>query len=534
MSYQPIDIRRIRQQNIMSGYGYDDGGSNGYEDYTDNPVDPYQQQQEDGTNPDLQQAGRMPSSPLPTPIAPAQPSHVMTPAQRIEQMNQYFTPETRASLRLNNLLDNAPKREPPSFARTIVAAGMGLSDHANGIKNGLTYMELPYQRDMADWKEKAAPFQQAATLENQQNVNERTLAGNMINADTQYERNQELVRNNDLKNEIALNRNRIDMIKAQMGKGFSLDARNGSTVKIFNQTTGELQDTGIPTNWMSEADKVNAEGQWKVRAAEASGTAAIQRAEVVNQGAMERANVSGAGDILIDGKLYRYNATGGLDPVKNAPEGKVTLPGVPGRGSSANTLENIRAEQEKMKDLYELTPENRKYITKDINNGKFTLGNRPIISEGNMFGRGKVTQADVDAWDAVKKHIDPSYSPPIADEITLKPNQYGGPQNQGPTQTQPQTPQKQSTNNQPDSANYQGYNYGNYMGPREPTQRQGIGSVVKDAMRPTDSGGSINVYGQHVRPGYVWMQDTSTGQGGWMPENNASKAEQSGKYIRAK
>ena len=119
------------------------------------------------------------------------------------------------------------------------------------------------------------------------------------------------------------------------------------------------------------------------------------------------------------GNFYLLDpSTQSLIPVGGAPATPVGKVDRINRGSGntpagPNTLEKMRQTSVALGELYRLDPTLRKHIRKESIGGveHFTLGNRPVVSEGNWFGGGVVTQDEVDRWDAIKKHIDPSYIP---------------------------------------------------------------------------------------------------------------------------
>lgn len=427
------DIQRLRQQQIfqpiqdMSQMGMDYGmGMGGGMNYAPSPIPAMPPSLEDYGPPKpspLEQIGQQPSTGPASPnvgVAPTQIDPTKTPVgasplanqgQSIEDyiaaINKGYTPEFTDRDRLRRLMDTVPERQPPSLARALVAGGLSIKAE-DPIKTSEAVMQAPYLRDMASWTAKAEPFYKTAQLENQQNINERTLMANAVTAKTSADRLAEQARQADLKNEQALGRNRINMIKAQMGQGWKMDARNGTTVKAINSATGEVKDTGIPTRWMDEADKIDAEGEWNVRAAEARGAAAVRTAQA---GA-----VAGNRDIVvINGETYQRNPDRSLTPVEGAPSGMPTRLGTPPRatGAKTSTLESNRVINKNLKDAWQSDPTTKEFIKETKEGELYDFQPRPVLGANKKwYGGGQITQEDVDRYDEFRKSMDPSYVPP--------------------------------------------------------------------------------------------------------------------------
>jgi hypothetical protein len=303
-----------------------------------------------------------------------------------------------------------PERNKPSWGRKLVASGMGLGakDPASALTTMEGAMYAPYIRDMAEFKEKAGPYQQAYQLENTANINERTLAGNVVTGQARANEQASRERIADQKNERAIERNRIANFKAQLGKGWTFDARNGTTVKAYNTTTGEVKDSGIATRWMDEADKVEAEGQYRVQAAEAR----AESAENV-QAMKGRQNRQ----IFVDpeNNVWEHDNSGQWyrngEPSEGPNKGPLTKPST-GAGARTSQLEKNRIEQAEMKELYDKDVIARKYIKPSPDRKTYSWAKRPVITPPGMLGGGEVTQKDIDLYDEVRKEVDPTYVPP--------------------------------------------------------------------------------------------------------------------------
>src|SRR5512145_2363972 len=97
----------------------------------------------------------------------------------IGMVNKIYSPETTSRDKYNQLLGSFPERNQPSWARKLVAGGMGLDARRRQGGDPLATMETamyaPYMRDVSAWKEQVEPTYKAAELENRANINERTL-----------------------------------------------------------------------------------------------------------------------------------------------------------------------------------------------------------------------------------------------------------------------------------------------------------------------------------------------------------------------
>lgn len=435
------DIQRLRQQSLFNiapqmdmGGGMDMGGSYAPEPmnyaqqgpmggrYTPPPIgdetpsrDPTDIFGQPSTGPTFPNQGTMdprtvqaPGGGSPTTSVPGQ----QTLEEYIAMINKGYTPDFTDRDRLRALMDAVPERKAPSFARALTAAALSVKSQ-DPVKTAETVMQAPYLRDMASWKEKTEPFYKTADLENRQNINERTLMTNAVTAKTAADRLAENARQADLKNEQALGRNRIAMMKAQLGQGYKIIAR-GTTIKILNTATGDVRDTGMSTGWMNEEDKIDAEGQWRVDAADARGTAAVKTAEAA-------ATATGRGLIQVGDKVFEPDPErpGNYREVTGLPPGVATRPSAPGRatttgtGARPNTLETRRQIQDRMQTLYQTDPVSKKYIRRGSGGG-YEWRDRPVIAEAGIFpwSADAVTQDDVDAYDQIRSEVDPSYKIP--------------------------------------------------------------------------------------------------------------------------
>jgi hypothetical protein len=407
---------RPRQENIFDNFGlnpeYDygfDSGSPGMSPSDLPPVndpfyngaitkDPYanmwgQRKQpspvdfgQGGFNPDIS----VPSQPTPE-VPGTQPEIDMW-----ERMQRMYKPDTYATDRLNRLLDTAPQTRGPGLGRGLIAASMALGNRPTAEIEA--FKQAPYLREMADWKAKAEPYEKAAGLENQRNIQERTLVGQMAQYQTQAEKNAATDRNTQRKNDIAEMRARAYAWK-QTHPDYDWFT-DGPTIILKKPGSQEIIDTKIPTGNMSEQDLQILKNKGNVAAAEARGTAATE---------LETTRQSGR-PFQINGKTYVMTPDGAVE-VSGLPQGTLTKPGTP-RASDTKpetAKEYNDQEQIKIRKLVSTYPWAQKFFTQGPAN---TIVLKP---------RDKV--ADKESWDKVNKELNPSYVPPpkVEDKGVLGP-----------------------------------------------------------------------------------------------------------------
>lgn len=168
-----------------------------------------------------------------------------------KRISEMYTPESGASERFNRMIDEAPVRNKPGWLRSIAA---GLTNYAAGPQAADAVAFGDFGRRQEDWKTKIGPAREAATLERQSNINERTLAMQTISAELREQAQRHKEANDTQRADIAQQRANVYEYKARNPNlQFNF---TGPTVKIADPSTGELKDTGIPTGNISEADKL--------------------------------------------------------------------------------------------------------------------------------------------------------------------------------------------------------------------------------------------------------------------------------------
>jgi len=415
------DIGRLRQQNLMGGYDQlTPGAGMNYMNEDSNPSSPYtpgpglesvaaQQDSNAILGPDGQPLQEPSPIQAPTIEAPrVDPNTGRTLQDYLKQMNEAYTPDYTSRDRLNTLLNEAPTREAPGWGRTLVAAGMSVKAN-DPIKTAESVMYAPYMRDVEEWKTRADPYYKAAELENRQNINERTLMANAATAHAAAERTAATERAATARNEVALIRANAENARA-----------NKWTVKVVGpdvmayspdgQSSRRLGSSGN----LTQEEKINLEGGWRVEAARQTGADAMGRtvaagAEVVNDD-------TGAGVV---------NPRDPDAPIRRIPgtTGPVRTPG--SRGATTNTLETRRQKQDRMEEAYTAhSSEASKYMKGD-GKGGLTWKPRPTPGEGGWFGSGvgAHSEAEAKAYDEYRSAIDPDYKPPVS---SSRPAPIGG------------------------------------------------------------------------------------------------------------
>ena len=109
---------------------------------------------------------------------PFMPEDVNAPEQSFD-MNDLYDPETQATNRFNELLEQMPERNKPGVLRKIGASIVGLGGGPQAARRSLY---APYYNELEDWKEKIGPAQAGMTQERLGNVNKRQLAYQTISA----------------------------------------------------------------------------------------------------------------------------------------------------------------------------------------------------------------------------------------------------------------------------------------------------------------------------------------------------------------
>lgn len=178
-----------------------------------------------------------------------------------DRMNQLYTPETQAGDRLNGMIDNYPERSTDQgWLRKIAAIGLStLSDMYGAKKGPETYenvMNPGYDKKIEKFKNTIGPAQNAASLERQNNVNERTMAYQTVANQLKQSALDAKEKNDTINQQIREQRAAVYEFKAK-NPNLKIVTTKGGNVIAMNPQTGATIDTGIPTGSLSEADKLN-------------------------------------------------------------------------------------------------------------------------------------------------------------------------------------------------------------------------------------------------------------------------------------
>ena len=308
-------------------------------------------------------------------------------------IDKTFTPDFTDRDRLRKLMDAAPEREAPSFARALVAGALS-QKAADPVATSEAVMYAPHRRNMADWTAKADPFYKTAELENRQNINERTLTSNVINADTQARRIEENARQADQKQEVARTRAEADMIRARAieykNRGATVTKAGSRLIATFPD--GRTMDVG-KSGLMDREEELILIGKNQLAVAQAAGA----------QWARDP-----------DGNWVQVNArTPNATP---PPVGSVPITGSGSSGKGADEMsvtDTIKMREESKLRLRDTDKE--VYEDTELKGGKVVM--KAPVKEGWIFGDSQAT------IDARRKRT--------ADKLWAIENGVGDPRNKG-------------------------------------------------------------------------------------------------------
>lgn len=221
----------------------------------------------------------------PTEVAPPRvntferPSETDSLRRFTNAVNSVYSPDFTDRDRLRALMDAAPQREEPGFGRRLTAAAMGFRQKPEDtLKIQEEVMYAPHRRNMQDWTAKTEPFTKIAEIEGRQNVNERTLAGNMVNAVTQGDRIEAQRVRDENKYEIDKKKAETDRIRGeayrfkQMNPDWEFDFRGPEIIATNPKNPNQIVRLG-PTGHMTDYDKITLQNKGRVEAAQAAGAA---------------------------------------------------------------------------------------------------------------------------------------------------------------------------------------------------------------------------------------------------------------------
>lgn len=310
--------------------------------------------------------------------------------QQLELVNQVYKPEYTSRDRFNTMIDQFPERKQGS---ALTAGLMGLGAYSRNQDPTKVMDTVLYgggDRQIEDWKVRTDAGAKAAQFENTANANERTLAGNLVNAQTQANRLGEQTRLSEERNRISNFRAETDRLKAQ-----------GWTIKILGDRVvgfdknNQRHDLG-PSGGMTEMDKIMLQNEGRIAAAEA--------------GAGFRADQGGQVYVGEDGQPVIINPRrpgSPAVPVPNAPPG-VVKPGTE-KTRPQNAKEDFAANQAKLENLRVNHPAG-KWIKKN-EQGMWELdANGPKNVRGyfgSSIGSKTATDEEIAAYNELKGQIYP-------------------------------------------------------------------------------------------------------------------------------
>lgn len=318
-----------------------------------------------------------------------------------------YTPEMEMQNRLEELLANIPQRNKPSLLRKIAASVIGAGA---GPEAGIAFRDLPYTREMQDWRNIFEPTKEAANLERYRNQTERQYAADVLRDKAATRRIEETERHNREREEIAAYRARVYDFKSTH-PNWKFESIPGGNVIAFNpQNPNERIDTKVPSGKLDEYDKINLNYDRREQLAE-------------KQGEITSKHIGERGDI----QLKIVHETG-----EEARETKKTPPGKAPEDIKDMSPEQARTQMRNNADKFKRqNPSLAKYINTDGTSVTITPPGRVI------FGRpvGGPSQADYDRMvAAIEGTPEPAKAPEtkVATTPSGQTAPIGTPQMQGP------------------------------------------------------------------------------------------------------
>ena len=305
-----------------------------------------------------------------------------------------YKPSTSATDRLNALLDQTPTSDQykPGILRTIGALGVGMGP--GGLKAANEVMDEPYASALEKWKAKTAPFQQAAQLENTENVNARQVASSTAANILGSEKLAETTAKDQAKAATDATRAKAYAFSKD-NPSWKFDFSGPNIIAVSPDGT-QRQNLG-PTGHLDDATKYNIQGNYKVAAAQASGAAAATVAGIKGRIPVQDK----------DGNWYLIDPSdtaGGPKPMGNAPStptGPLAKPGTTPAPKPGDVPKDI---QNTLENLYHTDPLGEKWIQQDPDSLKYSMKPKPVVSSG-LFGFGATPQSDLDEWNNVNSKV---------------------------------------------------------------------------------------------------------------------------------
>lgn len=251
--------------------------------------------------------------------SPQQPSNVMDIGS---MMGELYKPETAATDRFNEILGQYPQMEKPGWLKVI---GATLADRARP-GTGMSVIEGDRGRKLADWKNQIGPARDAASLERQSNVNERTMAYQTISQQLRANADEARANKDEARTKIMADRAEVYRLKSLRGN-FRFDF-SGPEVLMADPNTGKVTRTGISTGSLSEADKMALQQEDALERIGEQGAQTRKTEELRQTGREGLAETRGwTAFNTADGKTILVNQiTGETKPLQTEQVGPLTRP----------------------------------------------------------------------------------------------------------------------------------------------------------------------------------------------------------------
>ncbi len=204
------------------------------------------------------------------------------PYDPVSRMNELYHPREDITNLLMEQLKNIPQRDQhPGKLRTIgaILAGLGTGEAANwwggvpvGYKANIPdqlkvqdqVLNKPYYDKLDDFNNKAKVLEAGSNIEQRNNINERTLANEVIGReiqnkreDTNAARQRATERQTDEKIKIQQQRADVYRFKAEHPTWKLVTEKGGNVYAINPQFPTMKIDTGIDSGTLSDLDKIN-------------------------------------------------------------------------------------------------------------------------------------------------------------------------------------------------------------------------------------------------------------------------------------
>lgn len=182
------------------------------------------------------------------------------------RMRELYTPETGATDKFNTMIGEYPQYNDPGKLRKIGGSILGsLTDfgtnfggNRSGIRGTDVFNEVTgknkFHEDVANWKNKIGPSQQAAGLERSQNINERTMAHQTVSDELKAQAQKSKEKNDTANTKIRQQRADVYQMKAA-NPNLKFDF-SGPFVLIADPASGKVTKTDIETGSLGDADKL--------------------------------------------------------------------------------------------------------------------------------------------------------------------------------------------------------------------------------------------------------------------------------------